>query len=185
MITLRLLTTPHHLQYSCGALQIASGKYNKLLVLFQIRNILFEFFQPLKSDFIRISKFTAVWASFRRRLRRFYGFYAFAFSQCAVEMPDRDYWSWHQVGSLSWRWVSADVAAGEESGKNVDCRKKLKENSSILAYHLEALVQPVIVHGYARLIVLVEQRFGLVERDDRLTRTLLQSIHHLFESQLS
>lgn len=46
---------------------------------------------------------------------------------------------------------------------------------------LQSLVQPVIVHGDADFVVLLEQRFGLVERDNGLAGALLQSVHHLLK----
>lgn len=50
---------------------------------------------------------------------------------------------------------------------------------------VETLIQPVIVDGYADLIVLLEQRFRLIQRNNGLARALLQTIHHFFEFERS
>ncbi len=50
-------------------------------------------------------------------------------------------------------------------------------------YRAEAFVEPVVVDGDDALVVAFEQRLGLLERDDRLTRVLLEPVDHLLKLQ--
>lgn len=51
----------------------------------------------------------------------------------------------------------------------------------MLAYRFKPLVQPVIVHGYAHFVVLLQEGFGFVQCDHRLAGAFLQPVHHDLE----